>query len=141
MTGASCWRRQKLKDNAFGSLRFSKGQSGLNRLISLLDPDRAAASSRPAVLTALPNQSLHLVFQDGFEADVGLGDWIANTSALQALMDPALFSRARVGEWGSAVEWIADELNLGAHNLHNLAVEQAGASAMKESGSGCTTAA
>ena len=42
---------------------------------------------RLRAVTALPNQSLHLVFQDGFEADVGLGDWIANTSALQALAD------------------------------------------------------
>lgn len=81
---------------------------------------------RLRAVTPLPNQSLHMVFQDGFEADVGLGDWIANTSALQALTDPVLFSRARVGEWGNAVEWIADELDLGADNLRHLAVEQAG---------------
>ena len=79
---------------------------------------------RLRAVTALPNQSLHLVFQDGFEADVALGDWIANTCALQALADPALFPRARVGEWGSAVEWITDELDLRADNLRHLAVEQ-----------------
>ena len=81
---------------------------------------------RLRAVTAQPNQSLHLVFQDGFEADVGLSDWIANTRGLQALADPALFSRARVSEWGSAVEWVTDELDLGADNLRNLAVEQAG---------------
>ncbi|OGB68976.1 MAG: hypothetical protein A2486_02670 [Burkholderiales bacterium RIFOXYC12_FULL_65_23] len=81
---------------------------------------------RLQAVTALPNQSLHLVFEDGFEADVGLGDWIEHTLGLQALADPALFSRARVGEWGWSVEWIRDELELGTDNLRNLAIEQAG---------------
>ncbi len=81
---------------------------------------------RLQAVTALPNQSLHLVFKDGFEAHVDLGDWIANTNALQALADPALFSRAHVGEWGCSVEWITDELDLGADNLRNLAIEQTG---------------
>lgn len=81
---------------------------------------------RLQAVNALPNQSLHLVFEDGFEADVGLGDWIEHTRGLRALADPALFSQAQVGEWGWSVEWIRDELELGADNLRNLAIEQAG---------------
>lgn len=81
---------------------------------------------RLQAVTALPDQSLHLVFEDGFEANVRLDDWIANTSALQALADPALFSQAHAGEWGTSVQWITDELELGADNLRNLATEQAG---------------
>lgn len=81
---------------------------------------------RLQAVTALPDQSLHLVFEDGFEANVRLDDWIASTSALQALADPALFLQAHAGEWGTSVQWITDELELGADNLRNLATEQAG---------------
>lgn len=81
---------------------------------------------RLQAVTVLPNQSLHLVFEDGFETDVGLGDWIDHSRGLRALADPALFSQAQVGEWGWSVEWIRDELELGADNVRNLAIEQAG---------------
>ena len=81
---------------------------------------------RLQAVTALPNQSLHLVFEDGFETEVGLVDWIEHSRGLRALADPALFSQAQVGEWGWSVEWIRDELELGADNLRNLAIEQAG---------------
>jgi hypothetical protein len=42
------------------------------------------------------------------------------------LREQVLFSQARVGGSGWSVEWIEDELELGADNLRNLAVEQAG---------------
>ena len=81
---------------------------------------------RLKAVAALPNQSLRLAFEDGFEAHVKLDAWIADTQALRALADPNLFAQARVGEWGRSVEWITDELDLGADNLRNLAIEQAG---------------
>ena len=84
------------------------------------DPLRlSAVESRQA-------QHLRLTFQDGQTFEVDLTEWIANTRALRALSDPALFEQARLGEWGTSVVWMEDELDLGADNLRHLAVEQAG---------------
>lgn len=77
----------------------------------------AALSDRPA---------LHIVFGDQQARVVDLADWIATTKALARLKDQALFAAARVGEHGTTVVWIDDELDLGADNLRNLAEEQAG---------------
>lgn len=77
-------------------------------------------------VTALPGQKLHLVFADGWSAEVDLSGWIAETRALQPLADPVLFAQPRLSEWGTGVEWIPDTLDLGADNLRHLAVEQAG---------------
>ena len=76
-----------------------------------------ALSDRPA---------LHIVFGDQLARVVDLTDWITNTGALARLKDQALFSTARVGEHGTTVVWIDDELELGADNLRNLSEEQAG---------------
>ena len=75
---------------------------------------------------ALPDYWLRLTYADGRTFEVDLVDWIETTEALQALKDPLLFSRARIGFAGRSVEWIEDELDLGADNLRNLAIEQAG---------------
>jgi len=75
---------------------------------------------------ALPDDRLRLTYADGRTFEVDLRDWIETTEALQALKDHALFSRARIGFAGRSVEWIEDELDLGADNLRNLAIEQAG---------------
>ena len=81
---------------------------------------------RLAQVEALPNLCLRLAFEDGFTATVDLRDWITNTKALSALRDPAIFNQARLGEFGTGVIFIEDELDLGADNLRNLAVEQSG---------------
>lgn len=75
---------------------------------------------------ALPDYRLRLTYADGRTFEVDLVDWIETTEALQAIKDPALFSRVRIGFAGRSVDWIKDELDLGADNLRNLAVEQAG---------------
>lgn len=75
---------------------------------------------------ALPDYRLRLTYADGRTFEVDLRDWIETTEALQALKDPALFSRARIGFAGRSVDWIEDELDLGADNLRNLAIEQTG---------------
>lgn len=75
---------------------------------------------------ALPGYRQRLTYADGRTFEVDLVDWIETTEALQALKDPALFSRARIGFAGRSVDWIEDELDLGADNLRNLAIEQAG---------------
>lgn len=81
---------------------------------------------RISTVQARSDSRLFLVFADGFSATVDISSWIAETRALKALSDPDIFSRAQVGEWGTSVVFIDDELDLGADNLRNLAVEQAG---------------
>jgi len=75
---------------------------------------------------ALPNYRLRLSYADGQTFEVDLSDWINTTKSLAALKDTALFAQAKVGLGGYSVEWIEDELDLGADNLRNLAIEQAG---------------
>ena len=81
---------------------------------------------RIAEVSALPLQRLQLTFQDGQTFIVDLSKWISSTQSLQTLSDPTLFAQAKKGEWGAAVVWIEDTLDLGADNLRNLAVEQSG---------------
>ena len=75
---------------------------------------------------ALPDGKLHLIYADGQSFEVDLRPWIASTPALRALKDAALFAKAKVGVGGRSVDWIRDALDLGADNLRNLAIEQAG---------------
>ncbi|MDP2433649.1 MAG: DUF2442 domain-containing protein [Pseudomonadota bacterium] len=74
----------------------------------------------------LPNHRLRLTYADGQTFEVGLGEWIATSPILHPLEETALFAQARIGFAGRTVEWIEDELDLGADNLRNLAIEQAG---------------
>jgi hypothetical protein len=75
---------------------------------------------------ALPGSQLHLTYADGQTFVVDLSNWIDTTRALAPLKDPLLFAQAKIGFCGHSVDWIEDELDLGAANLRNLAVEQAG---------------
>jgi len=75
---------------------------------------------------ALPDDRLRLTYADGRTFEVELRPWIETTAALHALQDPTLFARAQIGFAGRSVDWIEGELDLGADNLRNLAVEQAG---------------
>lgn len=75
---------------------------------------------------ALPGARLRLEYADGQRFEVDLRAWVEATDALKALKNPALFGTARLGFGGRSVEWMEDELDLGADNLRNLAIEQAG---------------
>lgn len=77
-------------------------------------------------VTPLPGHRLRLIYADGHTFEVDLGEWIATSPILRPLKEAALFAQARIGFAGRSVEWIADELDLGADNLRNLAIEQAG---------------
>ena len=77
-------------------------------------------------VAALPDYRLRLDYADGKSFEVDLREWIATTPPLRPLQDATLFAQAKVGFAGRTVEWIEDELDLGADNLRNLAVEQAG---------------
>lgn len=74
----------------------------------------------------LEGACLRLAYADGATFEVDLTTWISDGKALARLQDVALFAQARIGVGGRSVEWIADELDLGADNLRNLAIEQAG---------------
>ena len=74
----------------------------------------------------LGGSRLSLAFADDAKMIVDLADWIGSTKALQALSNKRLFSTARIGSLGRTVEFGDGELDLGADNLRNLAVEQSG---------------
>ncbi len=76
--------------------------------------------------TPLPDHRLRLKYADGQMYEVGLDEWIATSPILHPLRDSTLFAQARIGFAGRSVEWIEDELDLGADNLRNIAIEQAG---------------
>lgn len=77
-------------------------------------------------IEVLPEARLRLEYADGQAYEVDLSQWIETTETLKALKHPTLFKQAAMGHEGRSVEWIKDELDLGADNLRNLAVEQAG---------------
>lgn len=75
---------------------------------------------------ALPDYHLRLTYADGQSVEADLREWINTTKALTALKDTTLFTQAKVGFGGHSIDWIEDEIDLGADNLRNLATEQAG---------------
>ncbi len=77
-------------------------------------------------VSALSDQCLRLVYADGQVFNIDLREWIDTAPSLKALHKASLFAKAKVGFAGRTVDWIEDELDLGADNLRNLAVEQAG---------------
>lgn len=81
---------------------------------------------RISAVTPLPDQHLHLMFQDGWQATVNLSHWIGHTKLFRPLQDAAVFAQARLGDWGTSVVWLEDVIDMGADNLRHLAVEQAG---------------
>lgn len=79
-----------------------------------------------AAVETLPDYCLRLTYSDGQTFEVNLREWIDTTKALAAVQESTLFAQAKVGFGGHSVDWIEDELDLGAENLRNLAIEQAG---------------
>lgn len=75
---------------------------------------------------ALPNHCLRLHYADGQTFELDLSERLRTSAFLAPLKDAALFKQAKVGFAGRSVDWIEDELDLGADNLRHLAVEQAG---------------
>jgi hypothetical protein len=69
---------------------------------------------------------LWLSFADGARLQVDLSPWISGVPALAPLADQTLFASARVGAFGRTVEFGDGEIDLGADNLRNLAIEQRG---------------
>ena len=81
---------------------------------------------------ALASRTLRLIYADGEVFEVNLQPWITSTQALHPLKNAARFAKAKRGLGGRSVDWAGDAagsaiaLDLGADNLRNLAIEQAG---------------
>lgn len=75
---------------------------------------------------ALPEYCLELLYADGQTFEVNLTDWIDQTKALYPLKDAELFEQVKLYDFATGIYWIEDELDLGADNLRNLAIEQSG---------------
>jgi len=79
---------------------------------------KAMAACAPSTLT--------LTFADGATLAVDLAGLIKSNTALAALGDADLFTKARIDALGGYVIWIDDDLEMAADNLRNIAIEQAG---------------
>jgi len=92
--------------------------------------DGVKSMNNPFTLTrvaALPGGVLHLTYADGQTFDVDVTPVIEHAPVLAALARPEVFSRAKLGPWGSSVCWDEDEnLELAADNLRARAIEQQG---------------
>lgn len=75
---------------------------------------------------ALRNSCLKITYADGRDFNVDLSAWIGSTSCLKPLQDQSLFASAKLSQSGRAVEFGKGEIDLGADNLRNLAIEQSG---------------
>ncbi|WP_010465910.1 MULTISPECIES: DUF2442 domain-containing protein [Acidovorax] len=75
---------------------------------------------------ALADGVLALTFADGEQLQVDVKPIIKRHPTLRELAAPAVFKRAKLGEWGGSVTWGTDALELAADNLRARAVEQAG---------------
>ena len=70
--------------------------------------------------------SLLLTYADGVRYTVDIAPILAKAPSLRALSKPAVFRRAKIGEFGRCVTWGDDALELAGDNLRAEAVEQAG---------------
>jgi uncharacterized protein DUF2442 len=77
-------------------------------------------------LQVMQPYGLRLTFGDGEVLTVDLEAIIERIPPLAPLKEPKLFAQARLGEWGSTVEWASGELDLAGDNLRAEAVEQSG---------------
>ena len=75
---------------------------------------------------ALKNSCLKITYADGADFNIDLSDWIKKSSSLKPLQDQSLFASAKLSKLGRAVEFGKGEIDLGADNLRNLAIEQSG---------------
>ena len=90
-------------------------------------------------LEALRGYQLRLTYADGQTFDFDLQAWIKSTKALRALKDSSLFAKAKLGTHVRSVDWIRDELDLGATTCVTSPLSRPVVSAMSAFGTGSTT--
>jgi hypothetical protein len=95
---------------------------------------------------ALAPYRLRTQWNTGEVLDVDVATHLKNHPVLAAILDPEVFDRVHVGEWGNSIEWIDEEF--GADNVYAWAKEQAGEASheifddwMRRNGLSLTTAA
>jgi len=76
-----------------------------------------------AVITLAPYR-LRSTWSTGEVLEVDVEARLRKHAALAAILDPEVFARAHIGEWGNSIEWIDEEF--GADNIYAWAKEQAG---------------
>jgi len=75
---------------------------------------------------ALNNLCLKVTYADGADFNVDLSDRVKSSSFLKPLQNQSFFASAKISAFGRAVEFGKGEIDLGADNLRNLAIEQSG---------------
>ena len=74
---------------------------------------------------ALAPYRLRTTWSTGEVLEVDVEDRLRRHAALAPILDPAVFTRVHVGEWGNSIEWLDEEF--GADNVYAWAKEQMGA--------------
>lgn len=72
---------------------------------------------------ALEPYCLRTHWSTGEVLEVDVGAILRKHAALKPLLDPKVFARVHIGEWGSSIEWFDEEF--GADNVYAWAKEQA----------------
>lgn len=75
-------------------------------------------------VTALAPYHLRTTWSTGEVLDVDVGDILRKIPALAPILNPEVFRRVHIAEWGGSIEWFDTEL--GEDNIYALAKEQAG---------------
>jgi len=76
-----------------------------------------------AVVAAAPYR-LRTTWSTGEVLEVDVETRLRKHAALATILDPEVFARVHIGEWGNSIEWIDEEF--GADNVYAWAKEQAG---------------
>lgn len=79
---------------------------------------------RLQTIVALAPYRLRTTWNTGEVRELDVEERLRRHPALAPILDPAVFARVHVGEWGNSAEWIDEEF--GADNLYAWAKEQAG---------------
>lgn len=75
-------------------------------------------------IEALAPYRLRTTWSTGEVLEVDVEDVLRKIPALAPILDPKVFARVHIGEWGHGIEWIDEEF--GADNVYAWAKEQAG---------------
>lgn len=73
---------------------------------------------------AMAPYRLRTTWSTGEVLEIDVEDRLRRHSALAPILDPAMFTRVHISEWGHGIEWIDEEF--GADNVYAWAKEQAG---------------
>lgn len=73
---------------------------------------------------ALAPYRLRTAWSTGELLEVDVEAKLRSHPALAAILDPEVFARVRIGEWGNSIEWVDEEF--GADNVYAWAKEQDG---------------